>query len=92
MPAGKLDKGLGNQSKMRDRVFLFFYKYIKIAKDCDLTIDEQKTFYYMIINYGIYGRKVGSGTTPKLNVLFETAREHMKRVNATYELVEKDKW
>lgn len=92
MPAGKLDKGLGNHSRMSDRAFLFFYKYIKIAKDCDLTIEEQKTFYYMIINYGIYGRKVGSGTTPKLNVLFETAKEHMKRVNQAYELVQKEKW
>ena len=92
MSKGEWNKGLDNKGKMSDRVFLFFYKYIKIAKDCDLTIEEQKTFYYMIINYGIYGRKVGSGTTPKLNVLFETAKEHMKRVNGAYELVQKDTW
>lgn len=92
MSKGEWNKGLDNKGKMSDRVFLFFYKYIKIAKDCDLTIEEQKTFYYMIINYGIYGRKVGSGTTPKLNVLFETVKEHMKRVNGAFELVKKDTW
>lgn len=77
---------------MKDRMFLFFYKYIKIANDCDLSDEEKKTLYAMIINYGIYGRKVAKGTNPKLNVLFENIKEHMKRVNNAYEVVKKDTW
>lgn len=77
---------------LKDRMFIFFYKYIKIAKDCDLTPEETKTFYYMIINYGIYGRRVATGSTPKLNVLFETVAEHIRRANDSYEVVKKDNW
>ena len=77
---------------MRDRMFLFFYRYIKVANDCNLTEEEKKTLFYMVINYGIYGRKVAKGTTPKLNVIFENIKEHMKRVNSAYEVVKKDTW
>lgn len=77
---------------MRDRMFLFFYRYIKVANDCNLTEEEKKTLFYMVINYGIYGRRVAKGTTPKLNVIFENIKEHMKRVNTAYEVVKKDTW
>lgn len=92
MSTGTWEKGIGKREKMNDRMFLFFYKYIKIAKDMNLTLEETKTFYYMVINYGIYGRKIAQGTNPKLNTLFELAKEHIKRTNNSYEVVKKDNW
>lgn len=75
-----------------DRMFLFFYKYAKLAKDFDLTLEEKKTFFYMICNYGLYGKRPLVAATPRVRTLMETVAEHIRRANKSYEVVQKEKW
>lgn len=75
-----------------DKMFLFQYRYMKMAKDFELTLEEKKTLYYMICMYGIHGKRPLVAATPRVRSLFETMAEMIRRSNKCFEVVQKEKW
>lgn len=75
-----------------DKMFLFQYRYEKMAKDFDLSIDEKKTLFYMLCVYGLHGRRPLIKSTVRVRSLFETIAEMIRRSNKAFEVVQKDKW